>query len=103
MRYRVERFSKDGLRSENAYFDWGFQAHEYGKSFPVVYIWYTITRLKDNKVVYEGEYQDPECRNSDGYWLNVTHSPVDMGGYWYNAMRPDELARMRAHPPNMRV
>jgi hypothetical protein len=90
MRYSVVLYTPTGVDTLPVYFKWGYQAHRYGRIDPTGFPWYTITRVRDRKVVYEGVYQD------QGYWLNVTYPPIHMGGY--RPMRPD----IAANPPRTR-
>lgn len=100
--YTVELFREDGTPKINTSFMWGYKAHKWARNQGAEFVWYTVSKLENQKVLSEFEWQSPRHRNQDGYWLDVTHAPIYMGGYWYCPMRPDELARFLANPPKMR-
>jgi hypothetical protein len=87
-RYKVVLFTESG-NSINYLFRWGFQAHKIGRSRPDLYIWYTIIRIRDNKVVCEMCLQESLYRNTPACWDNVTHAKKNQP-YGSRLMRPDE-------------
>jgi hypothetical protein len=94
-KYRLRRFRTDGSEQVTLH-RWGRDCHKLGRQEPKIFVWYTIERLRDDKVVYEGKYCPSVLRNSNGcgFWDDVTHGFLEM--------RPDERVHFLANRTDVR-